>query len=184
MRIAILLTALMCAFSFGQQTKRLSPLPEQLRGETIPNFFALAIDNETELGRSALKEAAKKSGAKRIVLSFFATWCVNCMEEFKVLKNNAGNIEKNGVQVYLIDAGESILEKGAAVEKFVNQYAGSSFTFWFDPNVNLLKKFGLIENSQTTFELPITIVLDTDLKVLGVFREIGKDFPQILWSDL
>jgi len=180
MRVAILLTALMLAFSYGQQTKRLSPLPEPLQGDIIPNFFALAIDNETELGRSDLKN----TGAKRIVISFFATWCVNCREELVVLKNNAGELAKNGVQVHLIDAGESLVEKGATVEKFVKQFAGDAFQFWFDPNANMLKKFGLIEKNQTTFELPITIVMDANLKVLAVFKEIGKDYPQILWSEL
>jgi len=184
MRIAIFLTVIMFAFSFGQQTKKLSPLPEKLRGDIIPNFFVLAIDNETELGRNDLKETASKSGAKRIVLSFFATWCENCREEFKTLRSNAGNLANNGVQVHLIDVGEAIHEKGEAVEKFVRQFAGNSFPFWFDPNANLLKKFGLIENSQTTFELPITVVLDANLKVLGVLKEIGKDYPHILWSDL
>jgi peroxiredoxin len=174
----------MLAFSFGQQTKKLSPLPKQLQGDIIPSFFALALDNETELGRSELKEAALKKGVKRIAISFFATWCVNCREEFKILKSNAAILEKNGVLVYLVDVGESIHDKGKDVEKFAMQYAGDSFPFWFDPNANMLKKFGLIESSQTTFELPITIVLNTDLKILGVLKEIGKDYPQILWSEL
>jgi len=180
MRIAILLTTLMFAFSFGQQTKRLSPLPEPLQGDIIPNFFALAIDNETELGRNSLQ----KSEAKRIVISFFATWCVNCREEFVILKNNAAELAKNGVQVHLIDAGEGIIEKGTTVEKFVKQFAGDTYPFWFDPNANMLKKFGLIGKNQTTFELPITVVMDNSLKVLAVFKEIGKDYPQILWSEL
>jgi len=182
--IAYVLITFTLSFAAAGLSKKLSPLPEQLRGDVIPSFFALAIDNETEFSRNSLKEAAKKKGAKRIVLSFFATWCVNCMEEFKILKSNAGNLEKNGVQVYLIDAGESIHEKGDAVEKFVKQFAGDSFPFYFDPNANLLKKFGIIESSQTKFELPITVVLDTNLKVLGVLKEIGDDFPQILWSEL
>jgi hypothetical protein len=109
---------------------------------------------------------------------------VNCREEFKILKSNAGYLEKNGVLVCLVDVGEGIHEKGSAVEKFVRQFAGDSFPFWFDPNANMLKKFGLTENSQTNFELPVTVVLNTDLKALGVFREIGEDFPQILWSEL
>jgi peroxiredoxin len=178
MRIAIFFTLLMFAVSFAD-------LPEQLRGEIIPNFSpVLAIDNETELGRDDLKKAAQKPSTKRIVLSFFATWCVNCREEFVLLKKNKSELEKDGVQVYLIDVGESIHEKGAAVEKFVRQYAGDSFPFYFDPNANLLKKFGLVEKSQTQFELPITIVLDANLKVLGILREARKNFPQVLWSEL
>jgi len=184
MRITVLLTISMFAFSFGQQTKRISPLPEQLQGDIIPNFSALAIDNETELSRSDLKEAVQKSDVKRIVISFFATWCVNCREEFVILKNNDAELAKNGVQVLLIDTGESLIEKSSAVEKFVKQFAGDAYPFWFDPNANMLKKFGLIGKNQATFELPITIVMDRGLKVLAVFKEIGKDYPQVLWSDL
>jgi thiol-disulfide isomerase/thioredoxin len=176
MRIAVLFTFLMSALSFAD-------LPEQLRGDVVPDFFVLAIDNETELGRDDLKKIAAKPGVKRIVLSFFATWCASCREELAVLGRNKGELEKNGVRVYLIDVGESIHGKGAEVEKLVRQFAGDSFPFYFDPNANLLKKFGLIEKTQTKYELPIIVVLDADLKVLKVLREAGKDFPQNLWSE-
>jgi hypothetical protein len=48
----------------------------------------------------------------------------------------------------------------------------------------MLRKFGIIESNQAKFELPVIVVLDEDLKVLAVFREAGKDFPQVLWGEL
>jgi peroxiredoxin len=157
---------------------------EPVKGETIPDFSVLAIDNETELDREGLMKAAKKAGAKRIVLSFFATWCVNCKEEFALLKKHKGELGKNKVQVYLIDVGESIRKLGGKVGEFVKQNAGDSFPLYFDPNANMLRKLGFVESGQAKFELPVIVVLDEDLKVLAVFREAGKDFPQILWSEL
>jgi peroxiredoxin len=187
MRIAIILTfwALALSFAAAGKTQKLSSLPPPLQGSVIPAFNVLAIDNETEFTREDLKKAAQKSGAKRIVLAFFASWCVeNCAPEFVLLKKSKKELDKNGVLVYLIDVGESAYAKGADVKNFVDTYAGGLFPFYFDPHGALLKDFGLIERKQTQYGLPITIVLDANFKVLGVFQKVGKDFPQVLWSDL
>jgi len=172
MRIIIILTALMPALCFGQ-----------LQG-AIPNFQLLTIENEPGLTKDNLKEKAKKAGAKRIALSFFATWCVNCIEEFALLKNNAGELQKNGVQVYLINVGESIHKDGNKVSNMVNKYAGNSFPLYFDPNGNLLRKSGFLQEDGK-FSLPLVIVLDSDLQVLSVLSAVNEDgFPQILWGEL
>jgi len=164
-------------------SKKLAPIPEPLRGE-IPNFFVLGGDNETEFTRNMLKAEAKKSGAKRVVLSFFATWCVNCKEEFVLLGKNIAKLHENGVKVYLIDVGEKIVRDGKKVSEFVRTYAENSFPFYFDQNVNLLKDLGIIERDATQYALPIIIVMDSDLRILSVFTEAGDDFPQVLWGDL
>jgi len=178
----IIILALMSALCFGQSQK-LASLPKQLQG-TIPNFQTLTIENEPGLTKDNLKERAKKSGAKRIALSFFATWCVNCVEELAILKNNADELQKNGVQVYLINVGESIHKDGEKVSEMVNKYAGNSFPLYFDPNGNLLKKSGFVQKDGK-YSLPLIIILDADLQVLGVLSAVSKDdFPQILWSNL
>jgi thiol-disulfide isomerase/thioredoxin len=185
MRMTILFALLMSVISFaGGQSKKLNPLPKELQGDIVPNFFVLAMDNETELDRKGLKEEAQKNGAKRIALSFFASWCENCREEFKSLRKNASKLKENGVQIYLIDVGEKIIREGKKVSDFVEEFSGGSFPFYFDPGANLLKDFGFIERSATQFALPIILVLDADLRVLGAFTEAGDDFPQILWGDL
>lgn len=115
MRTIIILTAFTLSLCFGQSQK-LNPLPRQLQG-AIPKFELLTIENEPGLTRDSLKERAKKTGTKRIALSFFATWCVNCAEELALLKQNVDELQKNGVQVYLINAGESIHSDGAKVGK-------------------------------------------------------------------
>ena len=183
MRLAILTITMMSALCFGKGASKKEPLPEQLQG-TIPEFQVLTIENEPGLSSEDLKEKAQKAGTKRIVLSFFATWCVNCKEEFKLLSKKTKELEKNGVQVYLIDTGESIHKMGDKVSKMVKENAGSSFPFYFDPNGNLLKKSGLVKEDGT-FNLPITVILDADLRVLGVLSAVSKDdYPQILWGEL
>jgi len=155
----------------------------QLQG-TIPNFKVLAIDNETELSQNDLKVNAKKAGAKRIALSFFATWCVNCQNEFALLKKNADDLKKNGVQVYLIDVGENIHTEGAKVSEMVDKYAGNSFPLYFDPNGNLLRKSGFVQNGGR-YSLPLIIILDPELRVLAVLSKVSEeDFPKVLWGEL
>jgi len=190
MRIAtMLILTLLIAFSFGEglsgPSKKLSPLPKELQGNIIPDFFALAIDNETEFSKESLAAEAKKLGAKRIVLSFFATWCVeNCGIEFVKLKENAGVLKAKGVQVYLIDVGEKIMQKGKDVSEFVGKYAGNAFPFYFNQNASMLKNFGILESNAVQVELPRIVVLDANLKALNVFTAAGNDFPQVLWEGL
>ncbi|MDR0518082.1 MAG: TlpA family protein disulfide reductase [Fibromonadaceae bacterium] len=184
MRIAIIMLSMLAISHAGEQSKKISPLPKELAGGSIPNFFVLAADNETELDRKSLKEEAKRLGAKRVVLSFFATWCVNCQKEFVLLRQSASRLKENGVLVYLIDVGEKIASHGDKVRRFAEEYAGDAFPFYFDQSGNLLKNFGIIERSQTQFNLPVIVVADADLRVLSVFTEAGDDFPQILWSEL
>jgi len=184
MRTIIILSILISSLCFGQelkQSQKLTPLPKELQG-TIPDFFVLAKDNKraNALRPDGLKSNAEKAGAKRIVLSFFATWCENCPKEFELLKKNADELKKNGVQVYLINAGQSIHTAGDSVSNYVSKYAGDSFPFYFDPNKTLLRDFGFTQEAY-----PLVIVLDAELRVLGVLKGIGKeDFPQILWGKL
>jgi len=86
--------------------------------------------------------------------------------------------------VYLIDVGEKIEKFGDKVSQMAKEYAGGSFPFYFDPLGNLLKKSGLVAQNGD-FALPITIVMDSDLRVLGVLSAVSEeDYPQILWSEL
>jgi len=190
MRLATVIVPmfLMFALSFAAEqvgpSKKLLPLPKELQGKIVPDFYVLAIDNETELSRESLAAEVKKAGYKRVVFSFFATWCVYCRSEFVKLKENAGALKEKGVQVYLIDVGEKIMQSGKLVNDFVSQFAGDSFPFYFNQNASLLKNFGILDRNAAELELPRILVMDANLKVLYVITEAGNDFPQILWGDL
>jgi peroxiredoxin len=186
---ALMLTFLMPALSFGAgqagPSKKLLPLPKELQGNIIPDFYVLAIDNETEFSREKLAKEVKKLGTKRVVISFFASWCIeNCGPEFVKLKENANTLKEKGVSVYLIDVGEKIMQMSKEVSDFVNKYAGDSFPFYFNQNASMLKNFGIIERNAVQFSLPVVVVMDENLKVLNVFTNSGNDFPQVLWGDL
>jgi len=184
MRIIIVLTALMSSLCFGQ-TQKLNP-PKQLQG-TIPNFSLYTIKKD-KLDLDDFKRLAKKTGARRIVFSFFDSTCQNCAEEFVLLGRNVSELEDNGVQVYLIDVGERIDKMGDKVKDFVKKYAGDSFSLYFDENGNLFKKAGLADKSKDgkdLFVFPRSIVMDRDFRVLGVLSAVKEeDYPEILWSEL
>jgi len=189
MRIAIMLTLILTALSFGEgagPTKK-HELPKKLQGDIIPSFLLLASDNETSFGRKAMGEEAKKLGAKRVVLSFFATWCENCRTEFRLMKEHAAKLKEKGVQVYLVNVNETDMAKigkeasDKKVRELVEEYAGNLFPYYFDQDATLLQSFGLFKNP---IELPIILVMDSNLRVLSLIKETGNDFPQILWEDL
>jgi len=181
-QVAILLAALLPIFSFAQKSSRLT-LPSELKRGIIPDFFVLEKNGIDELYRDDIKEAVKKTGAKRVVLSFFATYCVPCREEFTILKNNKGELEKRGILVYLIDVGEDIRSSGEKVSEMVEKNAGSAFPYYFDPNVILFKSFGLVKRGEDP-SLPLTIVLNSNLQAVGILKgKMGSDFPQVLWGE-
>jgi len=182
-QIAILLLAFLPIFSFAQKTARAS-LPNELKQGMIPNFFVLEKNGIDELYRDDLKDAVKKTGAKRVVLSFFATYCLPCREEFAILKKNKDKLKKEGVLVYLINVGEGIHAEGEKVRKMVEDNAGDAFSYYFDPNVILFKSFGLVKQGDNP-SLPQTLILDSNLQVLTILSgKMGGDFPQVLWGEL
>jgi len=179
----ILLAVLLPMLSFAQKTARLA-LPNELRQGIIPDFFVLDRNGINELYRDDIRETIKKTGAKRVALSFFATYCVSCREEFAILKENKAQLEKQRVLVYLIDVGEGIRSQGEKVREMVEQNAGNVFPYYFDPNVILPKTFGLLKAGED-LGVPFTIILDSNLQAIGILAgKMGSDFPQILWSIL
>jgi thiol-disulfide isomerase/thioredoxin len=181
--IIILLAAFLPIFSFAQKSTRLA-LPNELKQGIIPDFFVLEKNGIDELYRDDIKEAVKKTGAKRVVLSFFATYCIPCREEFAILKKSKGELEKRGILVYLIDVGEDIRSSGAKVSEMVEKNAGSIFPYYFDPNVILFKSFGLAKQGEDP-GLPLTLILDSNLYAVGILKgKMGSDFPQVLWGEL
>jgi len=179
MRIVIWLIVMLPMFSFAEKTAR-QALPNELKQGIIPDFFVLEKNGIDELYRDDIKEVVKKNGAKRVVLSFFATYCVPCREEFAILKKNKGELEKQGILIYLIDVGEDIRTSGSKASEMV----GGAFPCYFDPNTILFKSFGLAKRGEDP-SLPMTLILDSNLQVVSILKgKMGSDFPQVLWSEL
>jgi thiol-disulfide isomerase/thioredoxin len=160
-------------------TLSFAAVPQQLQGDIIPDFFFNTLDG-SDVYRDDFKDM-QKPGTKRVVLSFFTTWCAVCMEEFAHLKKNAAELEKQGVQVYLVNMFK--LEKESPshekVKEFATKYAGETFPIYIKNRGDFLEKdFGL----KSVF--PAIIIMDANLRVLKVLSsEIGSNFPGVLWSE-
>jgi thiol-disulfide isomerase/thioredoxin len=172
--------AFLANFSFAQSklSERL-PLPRELQGE-LPWFAVVAKDSEGTyngiLNKDQLKAIAKQKNSKRVVLAFYATWCIPCREGLAKMSKKAAELEKSGVLVALINVGEDDYGK---IGKWINGYAKDEWLLGFDKFNNLPENFGLSKHGED-MPLPRTLLLDQDLRPLMLIGQEGDDYPQIL----
>jgi len=172
------------SFSFvdGKLSERLQ-LPKELQGE-LPWFALVAKDGEdtynSVLNRDKLKAFVQQKNSKRVVFTFYATWCVPCREGIARMANNAAELEKSGVLVVLINVGEADYAKSG---KWVSGYMKDGWLAGFDKFNNMPEKFGLSKKGDSQMPLPKTLLLDQDLKPILLIGNEGDDFPQILLSE-
>jgi thiol-disulfide isomerase/thioredoxin len=99
---------------------------------------------------------------KLLVLNFWATWCAPCREEMPSLDFLQLDSRLNNLIVFPINIGQENLLKA---ESFFKELKIKNLNIYFDPTVNLAKKFSLRG-------VPTTIL----------FNKEGKAFARILGS--
>jgi len=173
--------AFLANFSFAQAnlSKRLA-LPRELQGE-LPWFAMVAKDGngtyEGVLNRDQLKSIVAQKNGKRVVMAFYATWCIPCREGLSKLSNNAAELEKNGVIVVLANVGEE--KDYSEINKWVDTYVKSGWFLGFDKFNNVPASFGLSKNGGE-MPLPGTLLLDKNLRPIMLLGQEGDDFIKIL----
>jgi len=120
-------------------------------GDTAPGF-ALVTDDGQRLTRSQF-------GGQLLVLNFWATWCVPCIEELPSLNQFQKQFASSGVVVL----GVSVDQNERAYWQFLKR-AGVTFRTSRDPQADLSSRYG-------TFKYPETYVIDRNGKV--VQKHIG-----------
>jgi peroxiredoxin len=80
-----------------------------LIGKKAPDFIL-----ETSAGEK--KSLNQVRGGQKAVLFFWATWCPHCHGEIVRLNNNAEDLRQKGIQVVLINMGESKGEVSAYLQ--------------------------------------------------------------------
>ena len=120
-------------------------------GDTAPGF-ALVTDNGQRLTRSQF-------GGQLLVLNFWATWCVPCIQELPSLNQFQKQFASSGVVVL----GVSVDQNERAYQQFLKR-AGVTFRTSRDPQADLSSRYG-------TYKYPETYVIDRNGKV--VQKHIG-----------
>ncbi|MDR2581684.1 MAG: peroxiredoxin family protein [Fibromonadaceae bacterium] len=164
-------------FAAGLEKSEILPLTAQLQRGTMPSFNA-RDGSDKHFSRKEL-EALVGPQTKRIALVFFATWCIPCTEGVILLRDNQAELDKNGIQVVLINASELDIPK---IKNWIKTNGNEKWPLVLDKFGNVQRNTGLITATQTEMLFPKTILLDNELKPLLLIGAEGKDWPEILWK--
>ncbi len=99
---------------------------------------------------------------KLVFINFWATWCVPCVEEMPSLDSLQSNEELNNLVILPVNIGQEDLDK---IKNFFYKLEIKNLDIYFDPGVNLVKKFSIRG-------VPTTILINKE----------GKEFGRILGS--
>ncbi len=164
------------------------PLPHELQGEELPWIAAFETKGSDGTYKKAItmndiKALAAQKKYRKVVFSFFATWCANCQEGLKKMNQNAEELKKNGVLVVLVNVAEKDLENYSRkkIDEWGRQngYFNDDWLLVFDKFSVSLEKFGL-HKSKGEAPLPRTLIADNKLRPLTLIGGEGDDYLQIL----
>ncbi len=144
-----LVPALFVGF-IGFSLLRTAP-PETLVGTKMPEFSLKKLGSDSMLSSADLE-------GKAIVLNFWASWCVPCIEEAPDLQAAYAKYEKDDVVVLGVNVQDS--EQDALA--FAKEY-GITYPIVRDPSLSLYSKLGVRG-------LPETFFVDKQ----GVFMGVGS----------
>ncbi len=178
--VAVLFLSFAMAFAASDELEKsqILPLTAQLKKESIPWFVARDSKDLQPFTKKQL-EILADSQTKRVALVFFASWCIPCREGIVRLRDNQAELDKNGIRVVLVNAGEGDLSK---IENWIKENGNEKWAVILDKFKNIQKNTGLISDTETEIVFPKTILLDNKLKPILLIGTEGKDWPQILWK--
>ncbi|MCL2284237.1 MAG: TlpA family protein disulfide reductase [Fibromonadales bacterium] len=177
----IMLILLIAAQTFAAEPaaepeeSQILPLTSQLQ-KGMPWFVARTGNDKDAFTKKHLETYA---GAQRVALVFFASWCIPCREGIVRLRDNQAELDKNGVQIVLVNTGENELSK---IENWIKANGNEKWPVILDKFKNVQRNTGLISGAETEIVFPKTILLDSKLKPLHLIGAEGKDWPSVLWQ--
>ena len=172
------LLVVLCGFAFAAPSgpSKKIPLPRAV-SDSISWFAAREMGGTNKPFTRVHLEKLAATG-DRVALVYFATWCVPCRAGIKKLVNAREELEKNGVKVVLVNAGE---RDETQIKKMVDGMGGGVFPVILDPYKRLSEGIGLVGEGKN-LALPMTLVIDKAGKPLFMLGEEGNDWPSILWT--
>lgn len=157
MRISLLLALLLGCCPL--QAWSMSELPTSssrgaLQGKLAPEFTL-----ETTAGTT--KTLTQARAGKKSVMIFWATWCPHCREELERLSQKLQEIQSKGIEVILVDVGESREDAKAYLDRH------------HLPIESFLDEDNTISGLYGVRGVPTTILIDEK----GFIRSINHEFP-------
>ncbi len=124
----------------------------------IPKTYKEIVFKDLEMKNIDLDDY----NGKLLILNFWATWCAPCIEEMPSLDLLQSNRKLSNLKIFPINIGQEDLSKSV---NFFKELKIKNLNIYFDPKINLPKKFSLRG-------IPTTII----------FNKEGKEFARIIGS--
>lgn len=104
---------------------------------------------------------------RNVMIFFFATWCPSCRDKFPELIKNAPAYVQEGVELLVIDAGESPSKVAAFVQK-----QGVPFDILLDKDMKVAQDYEVVG-------VPAFVLISKQGQVLYADYDLPDDYRQI-----
>lgn len=145
-----------------------SPAFAGLKVNAPAPFFSLPDANQKELSLREIVGTGSKEKSSGVVLSFFASWCIQCRNELPVLNSLVDELNSKGIKVVIIGVRENF----DRIESLLAELN-------VDKPVVLSDRQGSVTEAYQVRFLPTTFFIGSDGKVRDIiFGEI-KDKAEL-----
>jgi peroxiredoxin len=109
----------------------------------------------------------------RVVLNFFSTTCIPCLEGLTELQANSDQLKKEGINVLLVAVGDT----RETIRKYLTK-KGLTFVCVWDRSGQISKNYGVIPpgGDLSSAKVPLTAVADNKGKLLRIITAEGDDY--------
>jgi cytochrome c biogenesis protein CcmG, thiol:disulfide interchange protein DsbE len=141
----IAVTSLVLLLAFGL-TRNPDFLPSPLVGEAAPGFSLPVLDEDRTVSLDEFK-------GQPVVVNFWASWCLACIQEHPVLVRTWRRYEERGVQM----VGVVYQDTPANARRYIEKYGGG-WVQLLDPGSRAAIDFGVYGVPETFFIRPDGII--------------------------
>ena len=160
----ILMSLLIAAPIVSQASAQWFMFQNPILGKSVEDFSLKNLRGE-EQQLSVLR------GDDPAIIFFWATWCPHCRTSLAELNKNADEIAAKGIQIILVDLGESSND----VEKYLNRN-GIAFNVLLDQSGDVAGDYGVQG-------IPTFVFVNAKGIVKAVEHEIFENYEEILLEE-